>query len=701
MPIIDALRRIGPRFDAPRDPPLPVDPLIAAYGQDIGPNTTDKLYEMTNEFGVNAISRHHHYDRLFYFAEGTALGFRAEEKTYKQSHPYVATSPVRSHAAQRLSENSGGQKVAFVESCGLLEIAGGYMASMPIDILSFGGIGWGFGVTNNALMRYRTSTPVVLGFGERSGNVRSNKTSDFPLLSDAALRMAPGTEFEITGQGRVLSNVGFAAAAGYVLRPGVTAGVGLLLGAGVLVRDEVTLNVMALDKPGIVRVTLRNLDEEGASVIARVRAGINFVAGSLTGVLAGGMLRPFAEKMNAPFFEEWINTFTTLNASIYGSVEKRSLVIGSWDFDLNDPDARKAYDCATHLNIGPAKDLAHSDRNCVKETSAKEHEVSHFFGADVGVFGQKLLIDDILRIERRGRLDKTSGSMVYRNAVFTKRRKNILTGIKKIDWEAVSVKQGESGSYEPYLRLHYHERDWDFGKNVLRRLLRFSDALQVPRIQLTGEDKVQLEDVGDRLSKKREVHILADIYFTKEGIANIDRATAAQAQAAFLKVSSIIRKKFADCDFTREDEKTKRARGLINEYQKYLGFSSLSRMWERTKRLPEIREAYFELMGRKIEPDSELFRQAEAFGATVEQLTNIYSPQEVSAFFHSVGKLKGFDYMQNVAALLMLATPEHTLIHELSIKSGEITVANVSQGLIEHPRVTIANELHRLADPQI
>jgi hypothetical protein len=54
--------------------------------------------------------------------------------------------------------------------------------------------------------------------------------------------------------------------------------------------------------------------------------------------------------------------------------------------------------------------------------------------------------------------------------------------------------------------------------------------------------------------------------------------------------------------------------------------------------------------------------------------------------------------MQTVAALAQLAGAKETLVNNLSISGGGVTVENVSEGSLTNPRDMVANELYRVAD---
>lgn len=686
MPITNVVTRVAPNHLNASDTPHEEHHVThSEYDQDIGVGTHERIKAIGEELGIDINPERTLTERLFNFVDGTALGLKLQEKTYSPTDEYVTRSPVRSAVVDHL--RSDGHKVSFVEYCGLMELAGGFMMTIPILATPYGGVGAGFGVTANTLMRYRTSAPIVDG-------VREDQC--FPHDTQRALQMTPGSEFEFTAQGRINVSGAVGATGGFGI-PGATAGVGLLLGGGTSVKGEFNVNIMALDQPGKVRVTLRQLDEKTAGFLLRIRAGLNFAMGSITGPTAGGMLRAVTEKMGAANFEELVNTYTTLNASIFSQRFSNKLLVGSWDLDLHEPQAQQAYEALVRLNAAPAQELAQIPDSGVREVRAREHEVAYLFGADVGFLGQKLLIHEMLHTNRDGSMEKECGERIaYRNSIWSKVKKNIFTGTKQIDWEAVSV-QRENGDHEPYLHLRFTQKDWDFGGNRLRRLLRFAHALEIPYEEMTGDDQAKLDDVSRRLSNRAEVAILTDIYFTRQGVANIDHATADEAKAAYLHVSSKIKKKSAGFDFNPNDIRTAKALQFIARYRELTGFKNALKIMDRLREVPLMREQYLALTGHNLHDDAKLLAHAEEFAKAVAELRNINGPEQVAEFFHRVGRLRGFDYMQSVAALAILAKHDETLINELSVSSGNMRVENVSEGKIEHPRDTIATHLHRVA----
>jgi len=469
-----------------------VDPLVAAYGTDTGPRTTELVTTWRNNLGVHAISRRNLSERLFNFCEGTALGVRIEEKAYESNDEYVRASPLRKAVCEVLKTLHPDERVAYVESSSLVELGAGFLMSGSIAATPYVAVGWSMGATTSVLARVRKSFPVVLSERESVGVHFRYKDLDFPFRAHAALNMNPGAEIEITAQGHVLSNAGIGMTAGLVSRP-ASAGFGITAGAAVSSKKEINLNVLVLDKPGHVRVCIRQLNEEATTFMTRMRAGFIFSTGALTGTLVGGMLRFYSEKLGAPSFEEFLNLFTTLSASLYGGMAHRHTLLGAWEIDLTNPEGKTIYESLVLLNTTSASAAISAKKPYIREIKANESELEFRIGADIGLLGQKIFASENIVTKREGRVTSSPAPpMNYRDSIFTYRKRNVLKGVREVNWEAVSVKLVEQKRPEPHLHVQVEEHDWDFGGQRVGKLVRFAECLGVDKAEIVGHDEARL-----------------------------------------------------------------------------------------------------------------------------------------------------------------------------------------------------------------
>jgi hypothetical protein len=672
----------------------PVDPLVDMYGRNFGPRIAEVTNAWRTALSGNLLSNRRLDDRIFGFCDETGLGIRMEAAVYEADDAYVRSAPIRNAVATKMTAENNGSKVVYVESAGLAEVGAGLMMGFRIATGPFVAVGWSFGVTTSLLYRYRTSMPVLLSQGETPDDHLKYKHLDFPFSADIALKMSPGAEVEMSGQGRLLSNIGVGVVGGAIF-PGGSAGVGAAFGVNASVRDEISVSVLALDKPGRVRVTIRKLDEEVGNTLARIRAGFISMQGFVTGNLAGGFLRFYTEKLGAPNFEELLNLYTTLNASVYGGVAHRVAQICAWDLDLNDPSARSVYEHLVLLNAIPAEESGETQYPGIRRVCIKENEEQTRLGVDIGIFGQKLFVYETTHTERNGAMTTGSGTgFKYRNAIFTHRKRNILRGTRDIAWEAVFMRTEKDGHIEPYLHVRHQYKDWDFGSESIDQMLRFADAMGMCRDEVTGDNAHRLERATKRLVEINEVMHLTDVYFTKQGVVNIGKVDFQSAKEAFLKASSVICKTYHDFDFAATTPKAAAALAIIDQY---LSMKKIMKLYERIHHA-YLYDAYRELTGRNLTTDADLIRQANEFGALVHVTKNPESPQELVSFFHELSQKHRLHYMQTVAALAVLAGRGETRVNALSLSGGGISITNVPEGAIANPRAIIAEELYKLAD---
>jgi len=685
-----------PIADQPRNTDTSVsnpieDPIIAQNPYNVGPFVGDRVNALRDELGPSAISRKSLRDRIFNFAEDTVFGVRLEEKAYDAKDAYIQECPVRRVVAENMRKQGGGRKVSFLETAGMIEIQGGFIAPMTLFTSLYGGVSMNYGFTASSMMRYRSSIPKLLGFGERPEGRLQDPRQFFPRSANAAMQLAPGSEYELAGKGRLLVNTAVPMRGGLGVDHASVGG-GLVVSGTVTKEHETSLNVLALDKPGMVRVTLRNLDEETATILARLRAGVMFGAGVLDPGVMGGFLRYYAEREGAPNLAEFLMLYTTLYATFSARAAHRGLTIGSWDLDLTTAEGQEAYEHLLRLNTLKAEELAQSGNQSVTAVHFNENQNEYKFAADIGAIGLKFFIYESLCTEREGKLDESNKKTeVYRDSMYTRRMKSP-AGVKEINWEAVTINDGERHGKEPFLRIHFEKRDWDFATHTVDKMLRFAQALHMPRVDLTGEDDARFQKARLDLCKRAEVKISADVYFTTKGVDKIDDANAEQGKAAFLKAASFNHERLKGFDLGDDSPLAVEARQRLDAFRK-LSF------WDKVRNAAVHKEEYLAVTGRALEDDLKLMKDAEAFGQAIDRMHSSSSSREEIKAFVDFAHSKGFHYMDTVAALSALAGREETLVNSLSISSGGITIKHVSEGSIRAPQDEVIDELYRPADP--
>lgn len=678
--------------------PITLAPLAQPVSSDVQPaltprapdaRITGEINTYADAMGLDPMPAANPADRVANFAPGTALVFNFSNRRYDASDAFVQRAPIRREIVESLQTQFAGRKVQYEENMGLVEYSGGWVGIIPVGSVNLHGFSIGssvsYGFIVNTLLRYREAKPVIT----RQDNINTDQPDlrkvRVPLHPQMACQMQEGQEIELTGQGRLKTNVGLATRAGFGIDQFLIAGVGNVVGCNTSLTEEFSLSVLKLNKPNCVRVTLHNLNQEDATALAVFRAGVVLASTAITGPgIGGGFLSALTDRFGAPNFEQLINNYTAVNANVSGTATHRGLRIGSWDLDLSDPTAQEVYQELLMLNVFDAHSHAQSGHPCVKEVDVHEDEGSLKLGANLIMLGSKLFLSEVLQAEREGCISGELSKQVYRESIFSKSRRNLFTGSKTVTWDAVSIKPQE-GQEEPYLHLTFQHTDYFFNKGQVDQMLHFADAMMVEQRDLTDNDQPKLAELKSILDKRAEVKIESDIYFTAKGIDNIDKADQSTAAAAFLSATAALKQ---DQDLS-QDEK---ALLCLKDFSAALRSSDM-RAWRLNS--DQMRTDYATLtQGRNIDADTKLYDQAQHFGKAVEHLTNSRDGKQVRHFFKGLGRLHGFDYAQAIAALSRLATPEETLVHKMSITSGPYSICNHAEAAIESPRDRMVDALY-------
>jgi hypothetical protein len=173
-----------------------------------------------------------------------------------------------------------------------------------------------------------------------------------------------------------------------------------------------------------------------------------------------------------------------------------------------------------------------------------------------------------------------------------------------------------------------------------------------------------------------------DIFFAPEGIEKIAKASFAELQNAYLSASQQASVDYMASPILGNTEKDTQARAWLKAFDERLK----KHRFDIFGMTPEIRECYktyTTLTGRSLSMDYGLLKQSEKFAS-------MFKEQSESRVFVALGKLKGFDFEQSVAALFLLAGRENARVNVLSLTSGEIKLAVEPEKKIGHPQEVFA-----------
>ncbi|MDA0713196.1 MAG: hypothetical protein O2897_04330 [bacterium] len=463
-PPVEANRRIAARAVAvdsvpdPRTSDIIID--VDELGEDsvscwpnfnINPRLNHSLEHIVNVVGINVISERSGVDRAYNFSEGTMLGVRFGEKFYNYDDSYVLESEIRRMATSDLITSSSGRKVVWLETVGVVETGYGAQGTVHIgDVASVSG-SLTYGFSAGEVLRFRTSQAFALGANSSTEKLVNEQKFAIPKTAAAAKLMPAGSEIEITGQGKVNTDLDL----NLRLGPNVamaTAGVAIDIASHSNVTGEFSLNVIALDGYRNVRVIIRALDSESTSLSAAFKAGLIFTPGTLQPPWGAGILKYLVAATGYNTVEDLVNAYTALTARYEYAKSRKGTIIASYDFDLKNPAAIPAYEEMIKLSTTRAHLLArvHSLTG-VARVFAKETETTTRSLFDITMLGEKLYLRKTLDVERNGALEEAHKEvMVYRDSIFTKETASWFTGSKSVDWQAVSVHDIKTDLTKPY-----------------------------------------------------------------------------------------------------------------------------------------------------------------------------------------------------------------------------------------------------------
>lgn len=658
----------------------------------INPRLNRSLEHMVSVVGVNAISDRSGVERAYNFSEGTMLGVRFGEKFYDYDDPYVLESEIRRVATGDLITGSSGRKVVWLETVGVVETGYGAQGTVHLgDIASVSG-SLTYGFSAGEVLRFRTSQAFALGSNSSTEKLVDEQKFSIPKTAATAKLMPAGSEIEITGQGKVNTDLDF----NLRLGPNVamaTAGIALDIASHSNVTGEFSLNVTALDGYRNVRVTIRALDSESTSLSAAFKAGLIFAPGTLQPPWGAGILKYLVAATGYNTVEDLVNAYTALTARYEYAKAHKGTIIASYDFDLNNPAAIPAYEEMIKLSTTRAHLLSRvRSLTGVARVLAKENEVTTSSLFDLTMLGEKLYLRKTLDVERNGSLEEAHKEiMVYRDSIFTKNNASWFTGSRSVDWQAVSVQNIKTEEKKPYFRFHFKKTEYSTNAEKTDDYFRFAYAMGIYASELTENIPAEAGDYEQVFAAADEIETDIDIYFTSAGAKLIDEADMIQAYNAYLAVSSEILPRYKNLPILGTNLLALKSRELIREHESIIKNKRVE--YDKKSALERICKEYWSLTQRELSDDAELAREAQDFANSINELVNVADHEQAKKFFIKFGKEKGFNFMQTIAALQRLAQANNTLIHSLTRSGGGITLQSRDEGKLEHPREIVMGVL--------
>lgn len=631
------------------------------------------VVETIMEYGKKFLENPKFLGKDFQLLPGVAFGFRVEGSIHTKTSPVVSENAFRLASTLCLEKNNPRSTVIWSQTGGLLELGVGVCGTLPLT--QFVGVQGGF--VPSGLLRYRTVKPHVLGFFQKKDSVLSQNETVFPFSPEKAKNIAAGSEFELSGQGRLRILGAVAANAGTPLNSWVNAGVGASVFANVAEACELSLNILALDGENKVRVTIHRISEDVAQAGAMAYAGIIGQIGPQFPAIGLGLLQGGPTLFSTPIGDLLGGYFTSFCAQASTSERCRDTHIATFDLDLSKPNACDAFRSLMKLSCVEAEELSAIKDSGVRLLKRDEREQESRDEISASFLGDKLYLYQALTTEKNGRFTTPDGdTTIFREAHYKQRESGWFDPTREVLWESVTLKKQEDQKAKTFYRFQF-QKEGELPK------IEFEDYFGLART--LSIDSGKAEEVSKRvLCNANSVKQTTDMYFTPLGIRNMQTASKDTARDAYLSSVGQIRPGL-DVSFLKANKKNEPK--LLELLEKYAAEVEAGWFFNigHNKRLNDYAKRYRRLCGREIHNDSLTFSNATHFASKLRQLKSARSAKELEAFFVGLGKSKGFRYKCVIGALGILAGEKETYVHQHEMSGNGVVFKSKDGGKIEGP----------------
>jgi len=625
-------------------------------------------------------------DNLLNLCDGTALFLALSKKNYEIGDDYVSKASLRLKVFKELQKKYPDEKIYFQEKRGLAEAGDGFYATLPVFRSGAGSVGMGFGFSAGVILRYRTSQPVV-------DNQDKPKQTLLPLTPKQARRMQAAQEFELCGQGRIRADVAitgrYGAGAGIAVA-GAQAG----LSAMAQLAAEYSINVMSLDGHNRVRVTLRRLDQESVAINASLLFGLIFPGNSIwRGNLGApqvghGLLKYFVEHKGSATVESYINDYTTLSLNVSLSHTHKGTHICSFDLDLSNPRAAKAYCDLMALDMTLAFKLADAN-NGVIAISLKESQHSDKAALRLALCSEKLFLAEALESRSHGQLvDELGSAQIYRDRTFKKHRENWFTGQRDIVWEAVEIRKDQEKA-KTYYHFNYQKNDLFTRQREINRFFLFAKALGIKHACESEKKLIDMHTYKKLFTSADDTKLMVDLYFTSAGVERMRSANKEQMIQAFIDTRANLDPKLLGHPWLSNNLKPQNEK-IFKLYADNI--HNLSGFGSNKKLLHKLKYSYYVLNNRCLKRDYKVYQQACRFAQkTSELVAKDEKRSRIGKLFTSIGRSHSSHYATVIPTLTLIAGRDNVLVHTLSVSGGNVLLKSVDEGVLMHPRNELVN----------
>ena len=312
------------------------------------------------------------------------------------------------------------------------------------------------------------------------------------------------------------------------------------------------------------------------------------------------------------------------------------------------------------------------------------------FKATAQVSGKRLLLLQALDSEKRGKAEGSGGEfLVFRENKFSHKQHDPIEGPKTADWDALSLRDEAGGEFENFYNMKFTAQDKFTTDAEVRRFFKFAEILGVRPKDETINTLPEMGMMERIFSDADDTNVKVDIYFTSQGIDNIDQCTRPEARKAYLENKAhFFPRTEGLVDILKDTATYKSALQKSQSFENLQPERFIEDSGYALENAQLIRE-YREETGRDLSTDYKALLGARNFAVLVETLDGEKGIKNIRKFFSELGKSQGAMYMTALASLAGLATREETMVNQLSMDGQHIHIEAVSEGKMEHPTETV------------
>ena len=672
-------------FTPLKTPPSSPAPAIASVPQNQtvlnspapGPSNqpqTKQAQAIFQEMTTREIQAKHALGKKIKLRDGTALALKMDEKLHPPTASIVSKDPLRKATTEALSGPT--KQVVWAETNGVAELGKGVKGTIPLG--NFATATAGFNAS--ALLNYHTIQPVVTQTINPLSKVEVKPNIIIPITRDELLAAPAGAEFDIKGTGTVMGKASIDASTKLI--PTLDIGASASIGAYIKHQGEAAINVRLLNDPGLVQLTLTSAQE------TQKRAGIDLKAGYKVPDVGHGFLMHIVENAAETPFRRLAKAYTNASLSAEAKTTDRDSSLGRYTLDIGSPNGLAAYKALLRLSTEKADLLSEIKGSGVTKATYEETSHASDFKASAQVSGRRLLLLRALESEKRGEAHgRGENFLLFRENKYSHTQADPIEGPKTAVWDALSVKDEEGEAFHNFFNMKFTAQDKFTTDEEVQRFFKFAEVLGVRPKDDTINTLPKMGVLERIFSNADDTNVKVDIYFTSEGIDNIDQCSRAEARHAFLTHKAHFfpeTEGLADLDRPTFKNAVKISQSFEDiQAEKYLEDSGFD-----IESASMVRK-YENETGRDLNIDYRAVLGARNFAVQVETLDGEKGVQNIRSFFSGLGKSQGGLYMTTLAALASLAKRKETLVNQLSMEGQHIHLEAVSEGKMEHPTETV------------